>query len=72
MSHDRLFVRAHGFVRDLVDEVLSKTELHRARRLLKEGHDPAIVREITGLKLAELDLIGSAPETLATSPGAER
>jgi hypothetical protein len=31
----------------------------RARRLLGEGHDPWTVRELTGLKLAELDLLGA-------------
>jgi len=32
----------------------------RARRLLAEGHDAWAVRELTGLKLAELDLLTSA------------
>jgi hypothetical protein len=39
-------------------------KIQRARRLLKEGHDPAIVREITGLKLAELDLIAGGEPLL--------
>lgn len=33
----------------------------RARRLLEQGHDPATVREVTGLNLAELDMIRWSP-----------
>ena len=36
----------------------------RARRLLGEGRDPALVRQITGLRQAELDLLRSSPGTV--------
>ena len=38
-----------------------RATVQRARRLLEEGHDAQTVREITGLKLAELDLIQWSP-----------
>ncbi len=34
---------------------------HRCAAVLEEGHDAQTVREITGLKLAELDLIQWSP-----------
>jgi hypothetical protein len=37
----------------------------RARRLLAEGREPGEVREATGLKLAEIDLLRAVPEPVA-------
>jgi hypothetical protein len=38
-----------------------RTTYERARRLLEKGHDVATIRELTGLKTAELDLLRAAP-----------
>lgn len=44
----------------------------RARQLLREGADPGVVREITGLKSAEVDLLRAAPGTGLPAPGIRR
>jgi hypothetical protein len=38
-----------------------RSAYERARRLLEKGHDVATIRELTGLKTAELDLLRAAP-----------
>lgn len=49
-----------------------RTAYERARRLLREGADPAAVREMTGLKAVEVDLLRAAPGTGPADPSVRR